>query len=279
MIRIIDELSLKLKHPYRSQNPLIGQLPLYRSSNRDNRLFPEDLLYCEGLERPLCRGFVHLFCAIIFPFVVWYLVIDSNGSYWGIIAAIAYGFSALFCYSVSSLYHIGRWSVKTEIILQKLDHCGIAIYAAGTNMPVSLLLLPKIWGASLGTLSVIGAMIVCRNIYLNKPSVRQLVLSSAVIVLFWPILWFHMNYIEFFGMLGCAVANGFGAAVFVNRYPNPWPDVFGYHEIFHIFTFLGGFSTFLCNWSVIHRTCNQYARYNDVIELLFLFWKKCFLQK
>jgi len=64
--------------------------------------------------------------------------------------------------SCSALYHIGKWSMKvgklflllheyivqikyryhlTEILLQKLDHCGIALFSAGTNTPVSYLLL------------------------------------------------------------------------------------------------------------------------------------------
>jgi hemolysin III len=36
-----------------------------------------------------------------------------------------------------------------------------------------------------------------------------------------------------------------GAACFVRKAPNPKPTVFGYHEIWHLFTLLGGACEFL----------------------------------
>lgn len=47
-----------------------------------------------------------------------------------------------------------------------------------------------------------------------------------------------------------------GAAIFTYKWPNPSPAYFGYHEVFHIFTIIGAMCIFLCNVSVIHRTCN-----------------------
>lgn len=60
-----------------------------------------------------------------------------------------------------------------------------------------------------------------------------------------------------------------GVAVFTNAYPNPFPKVFGYHEVFHIFVVLAGICVYLINWSIIRRTCNIYDRHTDVIDALW----------
>ena len=36
-----------------------------------------------------------------------------------------------------------------------------------------------------------------------------------------------------------------GAIVYAMKRPNPWPGVFGFHEIFHVATVLA----FLCHWT------------------------------
>jgi len=35
-----------------------------------------------------------------------------------------------------------------------------------------------------------------------------------------------------------------GAVIYAVKLPNPWPKVFGFHEIFHIFVMLGSVSHF-----------------------------------
>ena len=38
-----------------------------------------------------------------------------------------------------------------------------------------------------------------------------------------------------------------GAAVYAARRPDPWPTVFGYHEVFHALVVLGA----LCHWVAV----------------------------
>jgi hemolysin III len=40
-------------------------------------------------------------------------------------------------------------------------------------------------------------------------------------------------------MLGGGVAYTLGAVVYALKHPDPWPRVFGYHEVFHLFTVIG----------------------------------------
>jgi hemolysin III len=238
----------------------------------DGRLFPEFSLYCEGHPKPLFRGLSHLIFAIILgPFGFWHLYHDANGVLAGRISAFIFIASALSCYATSALYHIGRWSLNTEITLQKLDHCAITIFAAGTNTPTALLLLPPYQGFILFALSWTTCIWTCWNVFNVRPGVWRIILSSSSIMPFFYTLYFQMNSTEFLCMIANSIVMAAGAAVFVNRWPNPWPKTFGYHEFFHLLTLAGGCCIYLCNWSVIHRSCNIYAVNTEITDILLLF--------
>ena len=41
------------------------------------------------------------------------------------------------------------------------------------------------------------------------------------------------------------IAYSVGAVAYARKRPDPWPSVFGYHEVFHSFTIMGSASHFL----------------------------------
>jgi predicted membrane channel-forming protein YqfA (hemolysin III family) len=107
----------------------------------------------------------------------------------------------------------------------------------------------------------------------NRPGVWRLILCACSIMPFFPLLWIYQFQYEFWSVVGNSACMAIGAYIFSNRWPDPWPSVFGYHEVFHVFTVLGFLFVYCCNWSVIHRTCNPYASQLDVriIAWNFLF--------
>lgn len=235
---------------------------------RDHRLFPEYLLYCEGLPKPALRGVLHLICSLVLPFGMWHLVQESNGSTLGSIAAVVYIFTNMFCYGFSALYHVGKWSIQKEILLQKLDHCGIALLSAGTFFPASILLLPSEIGL-LFFLSTFSTFLwTCYHIINLRPSSLRQILVIGTLLPFMPFLSPRMNNIEFWGTILTIIFQAIGLSVFSFRRPNPWPSVFGYHEIFHIFVVLAGICVYFINWSIIRRTCNPYMQISDIGDLI-----------
>ena len=48
-----------------------------------------------------------------------------------------------------------------------------------------------------------------------------------------------------------------GLAIFTLEWPNPFPDVFGYHELFHCFVVIAGCCVYFCNWSIVRRIAGQ----------------------
>ena len=239
---------------------------------KDGRLFPDFLLYCEGLEKPICRGFIHLFATIVLPFGMWHLNRESNGNKWGLIASTVYIITNIWCYGFSALYHVGKWSPKVEIFLQKLDHCGIALLSMGTFLPVGILLFPLGTGVVFIVMLLSTSLWACWNIMHTRPSVIRQALVPCVSLVFIPALYVHLTTFEFICYLCTILLQVLGMFVFISSWPNPLPRIFGYHELFHVFVVAAGVVVYLCNWSVVRRVCNPYAHSQDVIADVFSFF-------
>jgi len=245
---------------------LLSSIPS-KGKKHDTRLFPDLPLYCEGDPKPLCRGVVHLLLSLLIPLGMWHLYGEAKDSIEGKIAGMVYLSCNLICYGSSALYHIGRWSVHTEILLQKLDHCGIALLSVGTMVPVCVLLLPFPVGFAFLLLSMSMCAVTCYFLLvLRKPSALRQVLVAACVIPFIPFLYDVMTPIEWACMWLCMASQFCGLLVYLYKCPDPAPFVFGSHEIFHIFVSIAGVCVYICNWSVIRRTCNFYDHHVDITQ-------------
>jgi hemolysin III len=222
----------------------------------DGRLFANYPLYSEGMRRPKLRGVFHAIASFVLLFALSILLSDCKNSLAGQITSTLYICSKLFCYTMSALFHIFSWSPKTEILLQKLDHCAVAINSTGTILPAAVFLLGKPFGVLLMFVSCSLCGLTIYRIFQCRPSV---VLQMAVAVWWVPFFWYPfylvMTRLEFICMVSVVVLKGLGTLAFVMEAPDPIPDVFGYHEIFHTFVVAAGACIFTANWSIIHRFC------------------------
>lgn len=234
----------------------------------DGRLFPDFPLYCEGYNRPKCRGLLHLYCSILLP-LGYVHYIEASKSMASLVISVLYLSTNLFCYGISALYHVGKWSPSTEIFLQKLDHCGIAILSTGTMLPVSFLILPASSGLLLISITFIFCVWTCFNIFQGRPAVYRQALTAGVLILFVPQLYFIFNELEFATMLLTFLFQIIGIIVFVNE-PNSrnclycccCPSWYGFHEIFHVFVVAAGICVYICNYSIVARVSSG----DDVIS-------------
>ena len=248
-----------------------------KTISSDGRLHGDIPLYGEGFERTCCRGWLHFICALILPLGMYHLIIEANGNMAGIISSVTYVTMNIFCYGCSGLYHIGRWSPKVEIVLQKLDHSGIAILSVGTFIPVTVLILmpshPRIAVIFLLS-SFCCALWTIYNIFQLRPSSIRQVLVVATIFPVLPTLYTLMNNLEFNMTIACMVFQAIGLLVFTIERPNPLPSIFGFHEIFHIFVVLAGLCVYIANWSIVRRTCNPYSHNVDVSKVISDFFSE-----
>jgi len=45
--------------------------------------------------------------------------------------------------------------------------------------------------------------------------------------------------------------------VFINKYPDPFPSILGYHAVFVVFVVIGEVCIYLCNCSIISRASDE----------------------
>lgn len=223
----------------------------------DGRLFPEYLLYHEGMHKPYLRGVLHFILAFILPFGYYHFYMISNGNQIAVFTSFFYISTNIFCYGMSGLFHTIEWPPQTEIFLQKLDHCGIAILSLGTFVPVAVLLMEYPYGLIFMAMLTSTCIVTCFYILSGQPSVVRQAMVPACLFPFIPYLYGLMSPFEFTCMISCIACQVTGMSIFVNEKPDLFPTVFGYHELFHCFVSGAGMCVYLCNWSVVHRLCQD----------------------
>jgi hemolysin III len=198
---------------------------------------PEALVADEP--RPRLRGVLHLIAAPLALIGGLILVFQASIPSARLAAAIFMATSVLL-FATSAVYHLGRWMPSTKAMLRRADHSNIFLIIAGTYTPLALLLLDQqdarvllivVWSGAL-------AGILIRNFWLTAP---RWVYVPIYVGLGWAALFYLPQFADAgWLILGLIVAGGvlytLGAVVYALKWPQPIPDWFGFHEVFHSFT-------------------------------------------
>ncbi len=88
-----------------------------------------------------------------------------------------------------------------------------------------------------------AAGIVLRQVWLDAPqwavAIPYVVVGWCPLVVAAPQLVRGLGWVGFALMLVAGAAYTTGALVYARKRPNPWPRVFGFHEVFHACTLVG----------------------------------------
>ena len=124
--------------------------------------------------------------------------------------------------------------------MRKLDHCGIYLIIAGTYTPLCLLALDQAIGRKILLQVWTGTTFGILQALFSRGGAGSKGISAALyIALGWIVLPYSQQLNESLGPLAASliVAGGviytLGAVNYALKYPDPWPEVFGYHELFH----------------------------------------------
>ena len=189
--------------------------------------------------KPVLRGWMHLlwFAASLVsgPF----LLVRAHGAA-QIAAAAVYSASVSGLFGISALYHRGTWPEVWRQRLQRLDHVMIFFLIAGTATPAFVLTAPGTFGLVclivMWTLTTAAAVI--HLTWMNAP---ELLVGGAFIGLGWaaglalPWVWIHAGVAPAVLLLIGGLLYTAGALSFHHRWPDPFPSVFGFHEVFHVY--------------------------------------------
>ena len=160
------------------------------------------------------------------------------------IAVGVYVASLLTLFTTSAVYHRVEWRTPAgRALMRRVDHASIFVLIAGTYTPVALLgvggregqrLLTFVWAAA-----AVG--VVLSVAWVNAP---KLLLAALGVAVGWSGLPYWADVVRMLGgrvwlVLAGGIAYTAGALVYGLKRPDPWPRVFGYHEVFHALTLMG----------------------------------------
>lgn len=201
-----------------------------------------------GLPRPRWRGRIHAYAFwVAIPAGAWLLdLADAPRAQFG---ATLFAVSLVAVYGVSAAYHLLAHSEQAQRIMRRLDHSMIFVLIAGTYTPVCLLALPRQWSvpllAAVWALTVFGiATKVWGTDWIMRASNALYPILGWLAIIALPGLLRYISGPTMALMLLGGLLYTIGALVFLFRRPDPFPETFGYHEIWHSFTVLAGMSHF-----------------------------------
>jgi hemolysin III len=163
---------------------------------------------------------------------------------WHVVSFAVFGATLVFMYTASFLYHGLKLSPKTLAIFRRIDHIMIFLVIAGSYTPLCLVPLRGPWGWSLfGTIwGVALAGIVLKLFWMNLPrwisTLIYLGMGWLCVVAVYPLT----QILDPAPLAWLALGGLFysiGAVVYTFKKPDPFPTVFGFHEIWHICVLLG----------------------------------------
>jgi len=177
--------------------------------------------------KPRLRGVSHKYAFFVSLGLGVLLILAAGGSR-ARLAAIVYAVAVSALLGTSALYHCHTWAPQARRRMRRLDHSMIFVLIAGSYTPVALLALHGLLSQVVLVVVWTGAAagIVLKLAWIDAP--RGLVAGVYLALV--------THSIGALGVTGLAVGGllyTVGAVIYALRRPNPVPNVFGYHEVFH----------------------------------------------
>jgi hemolysin III len=209
--------------------------------------------------KPRFRGWIHVYSAGAAVFAGASLVAVSwavNSTRAGL-ATLAYTAATIVMFTVSATYHRVHWkSATAQKWMKRLDHSMIFVFIAGSYTPFALLAMPPddgrmvlyiVWGGALA------------GILLKMwwPSAPRWVGVPLYLLLGWVAVWYTVTILHNAGVAAMVLLfvggalYSVGGILYALRWPDPWPETFGYHEFFHACTAIAATCHYIAMWFVV----------------------------
>jgi len=217
-----------------------------------------DALPLDILRKPRLRGWLHLYAAIV-SIAAGATLISVASALRGDRVALPttiYAITVTLLFGTSALYHRRGWGPTGQRVMKRLDHSMIFVFIAGTYTPFAVLTLSRT--ASIAVLTVVWTGAVFGVIMKNAwPQAPRWVGVPLYIALGWVAVFVLPEILHRGGvaaMVLLAIGGVFytlGALAYGFKRPDPFPNTFGYHEVFHLCTLLAAACHYVAVWFAI----------------------------
>ena len=154
------------------------------------------------------------------------------------VAAAVFAASVAFMHGCSTLFHRRRWTPERMRWIGLLDHAAIYVLIAGTYTPIALFVIHPGWRLPILVI-VWGGALAATLRRLLRPHAPPWVAAATCLAFGWVSVIVMPQIVERIGLgpASLLVAGGIaytvGALVYARKKPDPFPNTFGYHEVFH----------------------------------------------
>jgi hemolysin III len=180
----------------------------------------------------------------------------SGGQLFGKISLMVYSASLFLMFLASGVYHLIRSSPKVIGLLRQLDHAAIYLLIAGTYTPFCIYAFEGFW--KWGLLTVIwglaAAGIAVKVWMIHAP---RWITAGVYVVMGWLVVFAFSEIMRTLPPTAITwlviggVTYTLGAVVYITKKMDFFPEVFGFHEIWHIFVMLGAGAHFAAVYSML----------------------------
>lgn len=218
-------------------------------------MFEEDVV-------PRLRGLLHAYAAVVALVAAAVLIaIAPDGQ--ARLAASVYGLGLCALFSVSGLYHRWRWDMRWRPLLRRMDHSTIYVFIAASCTPIAWLVLEgatrtvvlvAVWAGAAGGVALSIAWITAPRILVAMSYL--LVGWAGAIGL--PQIVDRLPTVPLVLLATGGVLYTVGAVIYALKRPDPWPRVFGFHEVFHLLVVIAALAHFvaMAGWVVPFAASN-----------------------
>ena len=211
------------------------------------------------LAKPRFRGWIHVYSAATavaagasLVAVSWAVVSTRAG-----LATLAYTAATILMFTVSATYHRVRWTSETaRKWMKRLDHSMIFVFIAGSYTPFALLAMPPDAGRLV--LSIVwGGALAGILLKMCWPSAPRWVGVPLYLLLGWVAVWYTGTILHSAGVAAMVLLfvggalYSIGGILYALRWPDPWPNTFGFHEFFHACTAVAAICHYVAMWFVV----------------------------
>ena len=208
--------------------------------------------------KPRLRGWLHAYAAVLSLVLGAVLVSVSAAARGGAPAATTsvYAATVTLLFGTSALYHRLNWSDRRRALMKRLDHSMIFVFIAGTYTPIAALTLPR--DAAIAVLVVVwtGALFGVA-LQVTWPRAPRWLSAPVYVALGWVAAFVMPDLLHNGGVATLVlIAVGgviytLGAVVYALKRPNPWPGVFGFHEVSHACTLVAALCHYVAIWLAV----------------------------
>jgi hemolysin III len=210
--------------------------------------------------KPRLRGWLHTYAALASVASGASLVAVAaalRGTAAGLSTAI-YAVTFTLLFGTSALYHRYPWQPAAHQLMKRADHSMIFVFIAGSYTPIAALALHR--GAAEIVLTMVwtGALLGVALKCLWPDAPRWLTVPCYV-ALGWVALFVLPELLHNGGVaaLVLTAVGGLvytlGGVVYATKRPDPFPRVFGFHEVFHLCTLVAAACQYVAIWLIVFQ--------------------------